>query len=70
LILLYDTPVTVTCTHPSCGQAYRSTVRIRNDSHVPQKIGFVELPSVIDVQPNDGFVTLLPLVRNPCVAVP
>jgi hypothetical protein len=45
-------------------------VRIRNDSHVPQKIGFVELPSVIDVQPNDGFVTLLPLVRNPCVAVP
>ena len=44
-------------------QAYRMTLVVKNDSHLPQKIGFVESPSVLEVQPYDGFVVMMPLVR-------
>jgi len=42
-------------------------VRMTNNSALPQKYGFVKLPSEVSVQPNDGFGTILPgetLVQN------
>lgn len=33
---------------------------ITNQSLLPQKFGFVQLPPCVEVQPNDGFGQLLP----------
>ncbi|XP_022101858.1 cilia- and flagella-associated protein 74-like [Acanthaster planci] len=38
-----------------------ATVKLTNKSILSQKFGFVNLPDYVDVQPNDGFGTLLPL---------
>ncbi|KAI8795411.1 cilia- and flagella-associated protein 74 [Biomphalaria glabrata] len=38
-------------------------VELTNKSILPQQLGFVSLPEWIEVQPNDGFVTLLPLEK-------
>ncbi|KAK6965102.1 cilia- and flagella-associated protein 74 [Biomphalaria glabrata] len=38
-------------------------VELNNKSILPQQLGFVSLPEWIEVQPNDGFVTLLPLEK-------
>ncbi|XP_028308509.1 cilia- and flagella-associated protein 74 isoform X3 [Gouania willdenowi] len=38
----------------------KSSVRIHNLSLLPQEFGFLVLPEFIEVQPNDGFGTLLP----------
>ncbi|MED6257656.1 hypothetical protein ATANTOWER_029069, partial [Ataeniobius toweri] len=38
----------------------RSSVRLTNMSLLPQDFGFVAVPEFIEVQPNDGFGTLLP----------
>ncbi|KAF3696620.1 Cilia- and flagella-associated protein 74 [Channa argus] len=41
-------------------QSVKSTVRLTNLSLLPQDFGFLGIPEFIDVQPNDGFGTLLP----------
>ncbi|XP_071804990.1 cilia- and flagella-associated protein 74-like [Asterias amurensis] len=38
-----------------------ASVKLTNKSILSQKFGFVNLPDYVDVQPNDGFGTLLPL---------
>jgi hypothetical protein len=44
-------------------QSYKALLRIRNQSHLPQKVGFLSVPSCIVIRPNDGFIILLPQVR-------
>ncbi|XDV48351.1 hypothetical protein PO909_017774 [Leuciscus waleckii] len=46
--------------HCSVHESTRSSVRLTNCSLLPQEFGFVGIPKFIDVQPNDGFGTLLP----------
>ncbi|KAM9752856.1 cilia- and flagella-associated protein 74 [Menidia menidia] len=41
-------------------QSVRSSVRLTNLSLLPQDFGFLDVPEFIEVQPNDGFGTLLP----------
>ncbi|CAH1239266.1 Hypp5775 [Branchiostoma lanceolatum] len=38
-----------------------TTIKLTNKSILAQPYGFVSLPETVDVQPNDGFGTLLPL---------
>ncbi|XP_070561828.1 cilia- and flagella-associated protein 74-like isoform X2 [Ptychodera flava] len=38
-----------------------TTVKLTNKSILSQSFGFVNLPDYVDVQPNDGFGTLLPI---------
>ncbi|KAK3565900.1 hypothetical protein QTP86_020311 [Hemibagrus guttatus] len=47
--------------HCTVFEAVQTTVRLTNLSLLPQDFGFVGIPKFIDVQPNDGFGTLLPL---------
>ncbi|XP_050641690.1 cilia- and flagella-associated protein 74 isoform X2 [Macaca thibetana thibetana] len=42
-------------------EAIRTEIRLHNHSLLPQEFGFVKLPKFVDVQPNDGFGTILPL---------
>ncbi|XP_039104352.1 cilia- and flagella-associated protein 74 isoform X2 [Hyaena hyaena] len=42
-------------------EAVRTRVSLRNLSLLPQAFGFVGLPKFVDIQPNDGFGTILPL---------
>nr|XP_038967308.1 cilia- and flagella-associated protein 74 isoform X6 [Rattus norvegicus] len=42
-------------------EAIRTEIRLSNLSLLPQEFGFVGLPKYIDIQPNDGFGTILPL---------
>uniref|UniRef100_A0A8C9DMG8 Cilia- and flagella-associated protein 74 n=1 Tax=Prolemur simus TaxID=1328070 RepID=A0A8C9DMG8_PROSS len=42
-------------------EAVRTEVRLRNHSLLPQDFGFVRLPKCVDIQPGDGFGTILPL---------
>ncbi|KAK7884358.1 hypothetical protein WMY93_027481 [Mugilogobius chulae] len=44
----------------SIHQAVRSRVQLTNMSLLPQDFGFCDLPEFVEVQPNDGFGTLLP----------
>ncbi|KAF7656333.1 hypothetical protein LDENG_00042830 [Lucifuga dentata] len=41
-------------------QSAKSSVRLSSRSLLPQDFGFVGVPEFIEVQPNDGFGTLLP----------
>ncbi|KAK2851123.1 hypothetical protein Q5P01_007399 [Channa striata] len=41
-------------------QSVKRTARLTNLSLLPQDFGFVGVPEFMDVQPNDGFGTLLP----------
>ncbi|KAM7404384.1 hypothetical protein PAMP_011732 [Pampus punctatissimus] len=41
-------------------QFIKSSVRLTNTSLLPQDFGFLGVPEFIEVQPNDGFGTLLP----------
>ncbi|XP_077940902.1 cilia- and flagella-associated protein 74 isoform X6 [Gasterosteus aculeatus] len=41
-------------------QSVKSSVRLTNLSLLPQDFGFLSVPEFIEVQPNDGFGTLLP----------
>ena len=41
-------------------QSYRKAIKMKNESRLPQKYGFVNLPKDVEVQPNDGFGALLP----------
>ncbi|XP_026780950.3 cilia- and flagella-associated protein 74 [Pangasianodon hypophthalmus] len=47
--------------HCTVFESVQNTVRLTNLSLLPQDFGFVGIPKSIDVQPNDGFGTLLPL---------
>ncbi|XP_069320773.1 cilia- and flagella-associated protein 74 [Eulemur rufifrons] len=42
-------------------EAVRTEVSLRNHSLLPQDFGFVRLPKCVDIQPGDGFGTILPL---------
>ncbi|XP_026306359.1 cilia- and flagella-associated protein 74-like, partial [Piliocolobus tephrosceles] len=42
-------------------EAIRTEISLHNHSLLPQEFGFVKLPKFVDVQPNDGFGTILPL---------
>ncbi|XP_068397247.1 cilia- and flagella-associated protein 74 [Eschrichtius robustus] len=42
-------------------EAIRTQVSLYNHSLLPQEFGFVGLPKFVDIQPNDGFGTILPL---------
>nr|XP_058896087.1 cilia- and flagella-associated protein 74 [Kogia breviceps] len=42
-------------------EAVRTQVSLCNPSLLPQEFGFVGLPKFVDIQPNDGFGTILPL---------
>lgn len=42
-----------------CETVYK-TIQLHNKSVLPQRYGFAATPEVIDVQPNDGFGTILP----------
>ncbi|XP_034000525.1 LOW QUALITY PROTEIN: cilia- and flagella-associated protein 74 [Trematomus bernacchii] len=44
----------------SVDQSVRSSVRLTNTSLLPQDFGFLGVPDFMEVQPNDGFGTLLP----------
>ncbi|XP_067269065.1 cilia- and flagella-associated protein 74 [Pseudorasbora parva] len=46
--------------HCSVYESRRISARLTNCSLLPQEFGFVGIPKFIDVQPNDGFGTLLP----------
>uniref|UniRef100_A0A8C3WLK7 Cilia and flagella associated protein 74 n=1 Tax=Catagonus wagneri TaxID=51154 RepID=A0A8C3WLK7_9CETA len=45
----------------SVHEAVRTQVSLRNHSLLPQGFGFVGLPKSVEIQPNDGFGTILPL---------
>uniref|UniRef100_A0A3B4C1Q5 Abnormal spindle-like microcephaly-associated protein ASH domain-containing protein n=1 Tax=Pygocentrus nattereri TaxID=42514 RepID=A0A3B4C1Q5_PYGNA len=47
--------------HCSVFESVRTSIRLTNYSLLPQDFGFVGIPKFINVQPNDGFGTLLPL---------
>lgn len=56
-------------------ESVRSCIQLINNSLLPQEFGFVELPSCVSVQPDDGFGTILPLetinldvLFRPCAA--
>ncbi|XP_029010867.1 cilia- and flagella-associated protein 74 isoform X2 [Betta splendens] len=53
-------PTDVDFGYCSIYQSVKSTVRLTNLSLLPQDFGFLGVPEFIEVQPNDGFGTLLP----------
>ncbi|XP_073937675.1 cilia- and flagella-associated protein 74 [Castor canadensis] len=42
-------------------EAIRTEISLTNHSLLPQEFGFVGLPKFVDIQPNDGFGTIMPL---------
>ncbi|XP_033763578.1 cilia- and flagella-associated protein 74-like isoform X1 [Pecten maximus] len=42
-------------------ESVKTTIKLANKSILPQEYGFVGLPDYLEVQPDDGFGTLLPL---------
>ena len=42
-------------------QSSMKVVKMKNESRLPMKFGFVNLPNEVEVQPNDGFGALMPL---------
>ncbi|XP_023555348.1 cilia- and flagella-associated protein 74 isoform X2 [Octodon degus] len=54
-------PSTVDFGYCTIYEAVRVSVSLCNHSLLPQEFGFVGLPKFIDVQPSDGFGTILPL---------
>ena len=57
--LLFDPP---TIRFPPCltTQEISIPLTITNESDLPQRYGFIDLPSCITVSPDDGFGTVLP----------
>ncbi|XP_036918061.1 cilia- and flagella-associated protein 74 isoform X2 [Sturnira hondurensis] len=47
--------------HCTIYEAVRTPISLHNCSLLPQEFGFVRLPKCVDIQPNDGFGTILPL---------
>lgn len=46
------------------GESHVRRLTLTNESVLPQKFGFVELPPELEVQPNDGFGVLLPFQKQ------
>ncbi|XP_040181822.1 cilia- and flagella-associated protein 74 isoform X2 [Rana temporaria] len=42
-------------------ESVQTSIQLTNKSILPQEFGFVGIPEYVDIQPNDGFGTLLPL---------
>ncbi|XP_006016305.1 cilia- and flagella-associated protein 74 isoform X2 [Alligator sinensis] len=42
-------------------EAVQTTITLTNKCILPQEFGFVDLPEFVEIQPDDGFGTLLPL---------
>ncbi|XP_063799122.1 cilia- and flagella-associated protein 74 [Pseudophryne corroboree] len=47
--------------HCTIYEAVQTSIQLTNKSILPQEFGFVGIPEYVDIQPNDGFGTLLPL---------
>ncbi|XP_048205954.1 cilia- and flagella-associated protein 74 [Perognathus longimembris pacificus] len=47
--------------HCTVYEALRTEISLSNHSLLPQMFGFVGLPKFVDIQPNDGFGTIMPL---------
>ncbi|XP_041712166.2 cilia- and flagella-associated protein 74 isoform X1 [Coregonus clupeaformis] len=47
--------------HCSIYESVKTSVRLTNLALLPQDFGFLGIPQFVEVQPNDGFGTLLPL---------
>ncbi|XP_075045701.1 cilia- and flagella-associated protein 74 isoform X2 [Mixophyes fleayi] len=47
--------------HCTIFEAVQTSIHLTNKSILPQEFGFVGIPEYIDIQPHDGFGTLLPL---------
>ncbi|XP_059542244.1 cilia- and flagella-associated protein 74-like [Myotis daubentonii] len=54
-------PLEVDFGHCTIYEATRTPVSVCNLSLLPQEFGFVGVPKFVDIQPNDGFGTILPL---------
>ncbi|KAM8927645.1 cilia- and flagella-associated protein 74 [Pelodytes ibericus] len=54
-------PTEVDFGHCTISEAVRCTVQLTNKSILPQDYGFVGIPEYVEIQPGDGFGTLLPL---------
>ena len=66
-LLAHVTPSLITCDTSTIDFGYVSifesavkTIKLVNNSALAQKLGFVDLPGHISVQPGDGFATILP----------
>ncbi|XP_069935504.1 cilia- and flagella-associated protein 74 isoform X8 [Oryctolagus cuniculus] len=55
------TPSQLDFGHCTVYEAVRAEIDLFNHSLLPQEFGFVRLPKFVDIQPNDGFGTILPL---------
>ncbi|XP_062049239.1 LOW QUALITY PROTEIN: cilia- and flagella-associated protein 74 [Lepus europaeus] len=55
------TPSQLDFGHCTIYEAVRAEIDLFNHSLLPQEFGFVGLPKFVDIQPNDGFGTILPL---------
>ncbi|XP_073512979.1 cilia- and flagella-associated protein 74 isoform X2 [Phyllobates terribilis] len=47
--------------HCTIYEAVQASIQLSNKSILPQEFGFMGIPEYVDIQPNDGFGTLLPL---------
>ncbi|XP_073441515.1 cilia- and flagella-associated protein 74 [Dendrobates tinctorius] len=47
--------------HCTIYEAVQASIQLLNKSILPQEFGFMGIPEYVDIQPNDGFGTLLPL---------
>ncbi|XP_053546334.1 LOW QUALITY PROTEIN: cilia- and flagella-associated protein 74 [Bombina bombina] len=54
-------PVDVDFGYCTIFEAVLTPIQLTNKSILPQEFGFVGIPEYVDIQPNDGFGTLLPL---------
>ncbi|XP_054857550.1 cilia- and flagella-associated protein 74 [Eublepharis macularius] len=54
-------PTEVDFGYCSIYEAVQSTITLTNKAILPQEFGFVGLSEFVEIQPNDGFGTLLPL---------
>ncbi|XP_077168069.1 cilia- and flagella-associated protein 74 isoform X2 [Paroedura picta] len=54
-------PTEVDFGYCSIYEAVQTTIMLTNKAILPQEFGFVGLPEFVEIEPNDGFGTLLPL---------
>ncbi|XP_056399641.1 cilia- and flagella-associated protein 74 [Hyla sarda] len=47
--------------HCTIYEAVQASIQLSNKSILPQEFGFMGIPEYVDIQPNDGFGTILPL---------
>ncbi|XP_069804053.1 cilia- and flagella-associated protein 74 isoform X2 [Dendropsophus ebraccatus] len=55
------TPKEVNFGHCTIYEAVQTSIQLSNKSILPQEFGFMGIPEYVDIQPNDGFGTILPL---------